>query len=238
MDKELKNNILSILHPQKKEPIFNEEDIITCEIQDFLYNEKSFSKMGLLFSKTQKTPRKQKIERICSICKKKFIAEYCLDKVLNAIKFNDKNDFCCEKHKKEYESYKKELYNKELSEIEKHKEKQTDDYIKTYLDPSNFWKPKVKNRVKIGELERNVNFTRIAEYIQNMNYQDFLNTPYWAAISEKVKMKNDYCCELCGKRSYELNVHHPNYDFHGYELQNIKKLKCLCKDCHTKYHFD
>lgn len=33
-----------------------------------------------------------------------------------------------------------------------------------------------------------------------------------------------------------LGARRPNYDFHGYELQNIAKLKCLCKDCHEKFH--
>lgn len=53
--------------------------------------------------------------------------------------------------------------------------------------------------------------------------------------NEYVKVKNHYKCEMCGKTGM-LHVHHPTYDFHGRELQNINKLKCLCDSCHKIFH--
>ena len=75
----------------------------------------------------------------------------------------------------------------------------------------------------------------VEEHICNMDYYDFLNTPYWKAISEYVKVKNHYKCEICGEKG-SLHVHHPTYDFHGRELQNMNKLKCLCDSCHKIFH--
>lgn len=68
-----------------------------------------------------------------------------------------------------------------------------------------------------------------------MDYYDFLQTPYWNAVSAQVKKRNNYKCQLCGKQG-TLNVHHPDYSFHGYETENINKLLCLCDKCHNNYH--
>ena len=107
------------------------------------------------------------------------------------------------------------------------------------LNAKRCWKDGVSVYDKLKEIGyrcwRGINWDEVEEHICNMDYYDFLNTPYWKAISEYVKVKNHYKCEICGKTGV-LHVHHPTYEFHGRELQNINKLKCLCDSCHKIFH--
>ena len=74
----------------------------------------------------------------------------------------------------------------------------------------------------------------IAEHIKSMNYKEFLKTPYWKYISAARKTLS-YGCEICGSQE-RLEVHHPTYEWHGYELQHYRELTVLCHDCHEIYH--
>ena len=67
-----------------------------------------------------------------------------------------------------------------------------------------------------------------------MSYKDFLNTPYWKAISAYLKIKRGKC-EKCGSET-ELHTHHKTYEHHGTEIFNLNDLICLCKECHRKFH--
>lgn len=77
----------------------------------------------------------------------------------------------------------------------------------------------------------------LKDYICDMDYYDFLKTPYWKAIAEKVRYKADYKCQICNS-SEGLNVHHRSYENHGDELHHMEDLICICKDCHEKHHFE
>ena len=80
------------------------------------------------------------------------------------------------------------------------------------------------------------NQDKIITYIKNMNYQDFLNTPYWVAIANQVKYEAGYRCSLCNSE-YNLRTHHKTYSRHGEELSRWDKdLICLCDNCHKTFH--
>jgi hypothetical protein len=76
----------------------------------------------------------------------------------------------------------------------------------------------------------------IKKYIKNMNYYDFLKTPYWKIVSKKAKEFCGYRCMLCNS-SNNLHTHHRTYEHHGEEHRYIKEdLIVLCKECHSKFH--
>lgn len=118
-------------------------------------------------------------------------------------------------------------------ENEKIKQENTDFFIDNYLNP-------VKSFVNIKEgyyylTHLFCDDERISDYIQEMPYKDFLNTPYWKAIAYKKKEKTLFKCELCNSNE-NICVHHKTYINHGKELYNMKDLIVLCKNCHEKFH--
>lgn len=120
-------------------------------------------------------------------------------------------------------------------ELAKRLEEYTEKYINRYLNPDNSWKKGVKRWEKIGEMKTYVDRGKVAAYIKDMPYYDFLKTPYWKAISESVRYRAGNKCQLCNGTK-GLNVHHRTYENHGNELYNMKDLICLCSDCHNKFH--
>lgn len=76
----------------------------------------------------------------------------------------------------------------------------------------------------------------VSKVIKQMKYNNFLQTPYWKGISKYIKYKNRYKCEICSKTNCELHIHHSTYKIHGIEIRKLKTLKCLCSDCHKKFH--
>lgn len=75
----------------------------------------------------------------------------------------------------------------------------------------------------------------VPDYIRKMDYKDFLETPYWKQVVRDVKAKKGNRCELCGSSS-NLEVHHPDYSIHGYEIDNEDRLTLLCHECHSRFH--
>lgn len=70
-----------------------------------------------------------------------------------------------------------------------------------------------------------------------MDYQDFLQTGYWAAVSHKVKYCNSNKCWNCGLYGESLDCHHKTYDRHGMEhIFWESDLIPLCRDCHQAEH--
>jgi len=66
------------------------------------------------------------------------------------------------------------------------------------------------------------------------------NTPYyksrlddykWHDITEKVKRRDNYICQLCGKEGKDIHHILPHWFFNGF---NPKGLITLCKSCHKK----
>lgn len=162
----------------------------------------------------------------CKECKKTVPNQASRQKFIDYLK---ENNFKCDECKnKEYEK------NKEKNKIDI--KKQTEIYIERYLDPENSWHVGVKYWQKWNEITMlYVDHELVADHIKSMDYYEFLNTPYWKAISEKMKSKANWKCQLCNSNE-KLATHHRTYDHHGYEIMNLKDLIVLCTECHEKFH--
>ncbi|MGL5715607.1 hypothetical protein [Cetobacterium sp.] len=127
------------------------------------------------------------------------------------------------------------LKNKESENIVR--AENTKKYIESYLNPSMNWNDGLKNFAKLECLRSDFccNKDSIKDHIKNMSYKEFLKTPYWKAISEKVRIKSVFRCSLCNS-SKNLSVHHRTYSIHGDELHNMNELICICQECHEKHH--
>lgn len=67
-----------------------------------------------------------------------------------------------------------------------------------------------------------------------MSYKAFLRTIYWNFIRDYLLEKIPSCTR-CGSKE-RLNVHHRNYEHHGWEHLNLKDLVVLCQECHRNQH--
>lgn len=178
----------------------------------------------------------------CEECGKLFIEEKCsrtrVDKIFGIVSKRQRGHIlcnsCADKQKK-----------KQAEEIKIQSEKRleglmerTESYIDTYLNPNKSWKEGVKTYIKIQELSyKDIDWSYLKDYICSMDYYDFLKTPYWKAIAEKVKYKANHRCQICNSGE-NLNVHHRSYENHGDELRHMEDLICICKNCHEKHHFE
>lgn len=112
-----------------------------------------------------------------------------------------------------------------------------DEFVKEYLIPGASYSKESQDRfLKFYIMDRAIMNDRdkVAAFIKNMNYKDFLRTPYWRIIAEERK-KFAGKCACCGSTE-KLAVHHPTYVNHGYEHENIWELTVLCSNCHAKIH--
>ncbi len=115
-------------------------------------------------------------------------------------------------------------------------QKNTIYYIENYLNTNMAWSTETTPKQRINMIiHTNVNWEAISEHITGMDYQEFLNTPYWKAIAAHTKYKAGYRCQVCDKRE-NLATHHRNYDIHGREHAHMQELTVLCDDCHSKFH--
>lgn len=83
--------------------------------------------------------------------------------------------------------------------------------------------------------ETNIDWVDVKWTIRKMNYQHFLDSLYWKAISQYKRKKLLNRCQVCNSGA-KLHVHHRNYDIHGSELQNLDELTVLCEKCHNLFH--
>lgn len=75
-----------------------------------------------------------------------------------------------------------------------------------------------------------------ASELRSMDYSQFLQTPYWRAVSWYVK-ENYPKCEICITSSVgPLEVHHRTYAHRGDEWRHLDDLMVLCRTCHEKQH--
>ena len=119
--------------------------------------------------------------------------------------------------------------------IEKKKKEDFEFFKNMYLIPDTYDELDSTSLKKLKKRSKKIS-DMIEGYICSMNYYDFLKTPYWKIISEKVKKKSKYRCQRCGSRN-NLEVHHITYDNHGREHIFWKEdLICLCSICHRSKH--
>lgn len=183
----------------------------------------------------------------CKKCHKIFeMNDLTKTKVLDILKYMRNNKNCiyfecadCKNKRINREREASEKWNEERIERIKNK---TQKYIELYLDPNMSWRKdkKISAYEKWKEISNfyEIDENAVCDYINDMDYSDFLNTPYWKAIAEYKRKRANYCCELCS-RNRKLHIHHKTYEHHGYEhrfkILN-QDLICLCENCHTKFH--
>lgn len=66
-------------------------------------------------------------------------------------------------------------------------------------------------------------------------YDEYLKTDYWKAVSDAIKRRAGYRCQLCNSQ-HDLCAHHRTYDHRGRELDYLDDLVCLCRRCHKIFH--
>ena len=219
--------------------MIDDTDILTLDLLAFLAHYPT-TKVAKLFKTGDKGPIKFTCELICFECGNKFKVQYTKTKIidlLRKIKNEKYNTIVCDDCKEKSKERAKIEHARFLQEMEQRREDKTDEYIKDYINPNVSWVTNTSNHRKMSKLRADVDFNKVAKVIKGMPYHDFLQTPYWKAIAEKVRIKAGYRCQLCNQKGI-LSVHHRTYDIHGYELQNMGELVCLCSECHNKYHFE
>ena len=144
----------------------------------------------------------------------------------------------CQDCRAKEEINRRERQEQAYKEFNERKKRKTEEYISSYLNPNRSWREDVPNWRRFKFIKDTiVDWERVKTHIQNMDYYEFLKTPYWKAISEKVKQKADYRCQICNSRG-TLSTHHRSYSKHGDEAHNLEDLICICQECHQKHHFD
>lgn len=176
------------------------------------------------------------VEVNCKTCGKKMYKQLSKTKLKDVLANN--LDFDCPEC---FENYlnKQSIKGKEYREqLKQRKQQYTKIVIENYINPACSWKeeiPKEDYYSRLGNFMYYADEAEIAEKIKELDYRDFLQTPYWKAIAYEKKKKANFRCELCNKKGL-LNVHHKTYERHGYEFYNLKDLIVLCDDCHKKFH--
>lgn len=67
-------------------------------------------------------------------------------------------------------------------------------------------------------------------------YHAYLKTDGWRAISNEIKSRAKYRCQICNSRG-PLNTHHRTYENLYRERDHMEDLVCLCEVCHERHHF-
>ena len=110
----------------------------------------------------------------------------------------------------------------------------TQKYIEKFCQPGS------KVDIRQDSIIREALFPEGVEYeaVQKHNcmyYDQYLKTPLWRIISNKVKYNAHFKCERCGSPN-DLETHHNSYEFKGVEFLKFEDLSCLCHSCHQKQH--
>ena len=87
-----------------------------------------------------------------------------------------------------------------------------------------------------------LNWPVVHKLIRSLNYEDyFLRTLYWRIVADKVKERDRFTCQRCG-RTERLEAHHitrddkGSYVYHGSEHLHLDDLRTLCAVCHRVEH--
>jgi len=219
------------------DPVIPRGSYLSFEDVQFLSQFKSKEK--LLFEKTTKQTRgdiHSTIEFFCADCNLLYPKDATKTEILNYISSINKSIWLC----KECEEDRKENRRKKQEKREEDERRDKEETLTTILDPLSYWRDHVKKRERF-QLVRNLllynkDFSyRALKTIKSMGYQDFLQTPYWKAISYEVKRRSNFRCSLCGENT-NLNTHHTTYKILGKELEHMDDLVCVCFTCHSKIH--
>jgi 5-methylcytosine-specific restriction endonuclease McrA len=93
------------------------------------------------------------------------------------------------------------------------------------------------------EATRAAREAQIQEYATERNswrgqYRQYLNSPSWKRVRNRVMKRDGWTCQRCGSRAQE--VHHVKYTkAHGrgdFSKQPMNNMIALCKACHQKAH--
>jgi hypothetical protein len=177
--------------------------------------------------------KKFEVEVSCKVCGNVVIKYFSRQRLIEYIQ--NSNYLCqnCMKAKMLKESEAGRIEEQRYKEI---KERNTEIYIESYLNPSSHWIPDTPKYERYKTIFHSyVDNAKVKIHILQMKYRDFLETPYWKTVAEHKKYKAGYRCELCNSTG-SLNVHHKTYEHHGDEINNLNDLVVLCKSCHEKFH--
>ncbi len=111
-------------------------------------------------------------------------------------------------------------------------------FLNNFTDPDKYWPNTIepsKMFYILKESYKGIYKTDAWSILMALDYSDFLRTPYWKAISYKIKEDAGFKCSRCGATKH-LVVHHKTYKHHGYELDYLEDLECICQSCHENIH--
>lgn len=91
--------------------------------------------------------------------------------------------------------------------------------------------PRKRNSLKL--YNKSKNFTEI-ERLNNLTYQEYIETPYWDNTRKRALKAAGYRCQKCRKVNVPLDVHHLTYERRGQEL--LSDLLVVCRPCHEAIH--
>lgn len=143
---------------------------------------------------------------------------------------------------KSTKSKNKDIQKPDIDDTDSTYVRSVEEFASRYLSTENAWKNGISESEKLKEVIANASMideTELSDYINSMDYKDFLKTKYWKAVAAYKRYRAKYKCELCGSKNDTLHIHHKNYDAHGREhtLSVISEnLMCLCEKCHKKIH--
>ncbi len=144
---------------------------------------------------------------------------------------------CKRRQEDEAEKKRREEAKKFRQQLKKQQEEATQFFTETYLNPDSNWTiPLEKAFYRLSQVYDQTDKDKIAKYIRSMDYDDFLETPYWKAISYHKKRQAGFRCQLCNSDGY-LVTHHRDYKrAYGWEIENLSELIVLCDSCHETHH--
>jgi 5-methylcytosine-specific restriction endonuclease McrA len=183
------------------------------------------------------------VERTCENCAKIFKNKVCKTNLWRIISNPNRSNYwrgkllCpkCGNKERDMEYNKKIERDKEWKELQI---KNTQAFIELYLDPNKYWRKDLSINSKYYDINNAFDkccLEELSVYIKNMNYYDFLETPYWKAVSLKKLKQAGFRCQLCNEKG-KLAVHHRNYNIRGHEHENLNELIVLCYKCHKIHH--
>lgn len=70
-----------------------------------------------------------------------------------------------------------------------------------------------------------------------IDYKEQQKDPRWVAKSREIMKRDNFTCQLCGKKHVKLNVHHIKYNKNlNYWEYPDELLLTVCEVCHAKIH--